>query len=110
MIKSNQRFFNLILVFFDIAVVTAALLFAWYIRFVSPVFDDGVRTMDLRAYVDLLGIIIPLYLILFTAFVFFLSITSRGVATIPIISDFATPILTSPTSKEIYFLYIQYLL
>lgn len=68
MIKSNQRFFNLILVFFDIAVVTAALLFAWYIRFVSPVFDDGVRTMDFWAYVNLLGLIIPIYLILFTAF------------------------------------------
>ena len=44
--------------------------------------------------------------ILFTAFTFLLSITSRGVAYIPIISDLATPILTSPTSKAIYFLNI----
>lgn len=68
MIKSNQRFFNFILVIFDITVITASLLLAWYIRFVSPVFDDGVRTMDLNAYLDLLIIIIPLYLILFTIF------------------------------------------
>ena len=68
MIKSNQRFFNLILVLFDMCVVTASLLFAWYIRFVSPFFDDGVRTMNLGAYLDLLVIIIPLYLILFTTF------------------------------------------
>lgn len=68
MIKSNQRFFNFILVLFDIIVVTASLLFAWYIRFVSPFFDDGVRTMDLGAYIDLLVIIIPLYLILFSVF------------------------------------------
>lgn len=68
MIKSNQRFFNLVLVLFDIGVVTASLLFAWYIRFVSPFFDDGVRTMNLGSYLDLLVIIIPLYLILFTAF------------------------------------------
>lgn len=68
MIKSNQRFFNFILVLLDIGVVTASLLFAWYIRFVSPFFDDGVRTMNLRAYIELLGIIIPLYLILFVFF------------------------------------------
>ncbi|MBC3899932.1 undecaprenyl-phosphate glucose phosphotransferase [Acetobacterium malicum] len=68
MIKSNQRFFNFILVLFDMCVVTASLLFAWYIRFVSPFFDDGVRTMNLRAYIDLLAIIIPLYLILFVFF------------------------------------------
>jgi Undecaprenyl-phosphate glucose phosphotransferase len=49
-------------------VVTASLLFAWYIRFVSPFFDDGVRTMNLGAYIDLLVIIIPLYLVLFTFF------------------------------------------
>ncbi|MBP8865239.1 MAG: undecaprenyl-phosphate glucose phosphotransferase [Acetobacterium sp.] len=68
MIKSNQRFFNFILVLFDLGVVTASLLFAWYIRFVSPFFDDGVRTMNLTAYIELLIIIIPLYLGLFVFF------------------------------------------
>jgi FlaA1/EpsC-like NDP-sugar epimerase len=68
MIKSNQRFFNFILVLLDMCVITASLLFAWYIRFVSPFFDDGVRTMNLRSYIELLGIIIPLYLILFVFF------------------------------------------
>lgn len=68
MIKSNQRFFNFILVLFDGIVITTSLLFAWYIRFVSPIFDDGVRTMDLNAYLDLLVIIIPVYMILFAIF------------------------------------------
>lgn len=68
MIKSNQRFFNFLLVVFDGIVVTLSLLFAWYIRFVSPFFDDGIRTMDLNAYVSQLLILIPLYLILFLIF------------------------------------------
>ena len=45
MIKSNQHFFNFLLVVFDAVVVSGALLLAWYIRFVSPFFTDGVRTM-----------------------------------------------------------------
>jgi len=65
MIKSNQRFFNFLLVLCDVSVVTASLFVAWYIRFVSPLFDDGVRTMDLGAYMGLLMIIIPVYLIIF---------------------------------------------
>ncbi|MBK5244420.1 MAG: undecaprenyl-phosphate glucose phosphotransferase [Eubacteriaceae bacterium] len=68
MIKSNQRFFNFMLVLCDVSVVTIALFFAWYIRFVSPFFDDGIRTMDLAAYIGLLMIIIPLYLIIFAIF------------------------------------------
>lgn len=68
MIKSNQRFFNFLLVVFDGIVITLSLLFAWYIRFVSPFFDDGIRTMDLSAYVSQLLILIPLYLILFLIF------------------------------------------
>ncbi|MGL4606157.1 MAG: undecaprenyl-phosphate glucose phosphotransferase [Eubacteriaceae bacterium] len=68
MIKSNQRFFNFLLVIFDALVIILSLLFAWYIRFVSPFFDDGVRTMDFGAYASQLLIIIPLFLILFLIF------------------------------------------
>ncbi len=68
MIKSNQRFFNFILVVFDVLVITASLLLAWYLRFVSPFFADGVRTMDFNAYMGLLIFILPLYLILFLIF------------------------------------------
>lgn len=68
MIKSNQHFFNFLLVVFDAVVVSGALLLAWYIRFVSPFFTDGVRTMHFEAYVGLLIFIIPVYLILFLIF------------------------------------------
>jgi Undecaprenyl-phosphate glucose phosphotransferase len=68
MIKSNQRFFNFLLVLFDVFVVTISLLSAWYIRFVSFFFDDGVRTMDLQAYIGLLTMIIPIYFIIFMIF------------------------------------------
>jgi Undecaprenyl-phosphate glucose phosphotransferase len=65
MIKSNQRFFNFILVVFDMLVITGSLLLAWYLRFVSPFFTDGVRTMNFQAYMSLLLFILPMYLILF---------------------------------------------
>ncbi|MEG0681711.1 MAG: undecaprenyl-phosphate glucose phosphotransferase [Eubacterium sp.] len=68
MIKSNQHFFNFLLVLFDVVVVSGSLLLAWYIRFASPFFDDGVRTMNFDAYIKLLVFIIPVYLILFLIF------------------------------------------
>ncbi|MDO4287871.1 MAG: undecaprenyl-phosphate glucose phosphotransferase [Eubacterium sp.] len=68
MIKSNQHFFNFLLVLFDMIAVSCALLLAWYIRFVSPFFTDGIRTMRFEAYVGLLVFIIPVYLILFLVF------------------------------------------
>ena len=68
MIKSNQHFFNFLLVLFDIIAVSCGLLLAWYIRFVSPFFTDGIRTMHFEAYVGLLIFIIPVYLVLFLIF------------------------------------------
>lgn len=65
MIKSNQHFFNFLLVVLDVLAVSAALLLAWYIRFASPFFTDGIRTMQFGAYVSLLVVIVPVYLVLF---------------------------------------------
>ena len=68
MIKSNQHFFNFLLVLFDVIAVSCALLLAWYIRFASPMFTDGIRTIRFEAYVGLLLFIIPVYLVLFLIF------------------------------------------
>ena len=68
MIKSNQHFFNFLLVLFDVIAIGCSLLLAWYIRFVSPIFTDGIRTMHFEAYVGLLIFIIPVYLVLFLIF------------------------------------------
>lgn len=65
MIKSNQHFFNFLLVVFDVLVISGALLLAWYIRFASPFFTDGIRTLQLDAYIGLLVLLIPIYLLLF---------------------------------------------
>lgn len=65
MIKSNQYFFNFLLVVCDILAVSGSLLIAWYIRFVSPFFTDGVRTMDFEAYMMNLLFIVPVYLFMF---------------------------------------------
>lgn len=68
MIKSNQHFFNALLVLFDIAVVSVTLWFAWYIRFASPFFTDGIRSLRLNSYIRLVTILIPTYEVLFLAF------------------------------------------
>lgn len=68
MIKSNQHFFNFLLILADAVVISGSLLLAWYFRFVSPVFIDGFRSMLLKDYMGLLSFIIPVYLVLFLMF------------------------------------------
>lgn len=68
MIKSNQHFFNFLQVLADMLVVSGALLLAWYIRFASPFFNDGIRTLRFEAYMALLAFVVPVYLVLFLIF------------------------------------------
>jgi len=65
MIKSNQHVFNILLVLCDVIAISLSLLFAWYIRFASPLFIDGIRTINFRAYMTYLFFILPIYIIIF---------------------------------------------
>ena len=68
MIKSNQNFFNGLLILCDMIVVAGALFLAYYLRFSSPLFDDGIRVLRLTSYARLLLILLPIYLLLFVSF------------------------------------------
>lgn len=68
MIKSNQHFFNALLVLFDVLIVSGSLLLAWYFRFASPFFNDSVRSLRFGSYLSLLTVLVPVYLILFLGF------------------------------------------
>ena len=68
MIKSNQHFFNGLLILFDMIVVAGALFLAYYLRFSSPLFSDGIRVLRLTSYARLLLILLPIYLLLFVSF------------------------------------------
>lgn len=68
MIKSNQKYFNFLQFLLDMLSVSLALLFAWYIRFVSPFFPDWVRSLDVIAYVKLVIVLIPVYALIYYAF------------------------------------------
>lgn len=68
MIKNHQHFFNALLVIADILVVSFSLLLAWYLRFASPFFTDGIRALRLPSYIRLVTILLPIYLLLFVLF------------------------------------------
>lgn len=68
MIKAHQRFFNFIQIVLDLAVVALSLLLAYWIRFVSPFYTDGVRVMDFENYLHLSFFILPVYFLCFAAF------------------------------------------
>ncbi len=62
MIKANQTYLNAIQVIIDMLVIALSLLFAYWLRFVSPFFDDGDRIMNWINYFRLLLFTIPLFL------------------------------------------------
>lgn len=68
MIKKYQRFFNLTLIFIDMAVITFSLFLAWYIRFETNLLGFGKGQWGLYHYMAPLLFILPFYLILYYAF------------------------------------------
>ena len=68
MIKQYQRFFNLILIFIDLAVITLSLFLAWYIRFETNLLGFGRSEWGLYHYMMPLILIIPMYILLYYNF------------------------------------------
>ena len=68
MIKQYQRFFNLILVLIDVAVITFSLFLAWYIRFETNLLGFGSSEWGLYHYMFPLILIIPMYILLYYNF------------------------------------------
>lgn len=69
MIKEHQKYFNLILVLSDVAMIIIALVLAWYLRFETSVFGNvGNSGWGFFYYMVPLIVIVPMYLILYNIF------------------------------------------
>ena len=68
MIKDNQKYFNRMRVVIDAAVIAVSYISAWLLKFVSPFFEDSVRSLSFEWYMLALIPLIPAYLILYYAF------------------------------------------
>lgn len=68
MIKDNQKYFNRMHVVIDAAVIAVSYIIAWLLKFVSPFFEDSVRSLSFEWYMLALIPLIPTYLILYYAF------------------------------------------
>ena len=71
-------------------------------RLSACLFSSPSRLLGMPTTTKFVSFSLQISAILFTDFIFFLLIVSNGEAIIPIISDLATPILTSPISSAIY--------
>lgn len=69
MIREHQKYFNMILVLADVAVIIIALLLAWYLRFETSTFGNiGSSGLGFTYYMILLVVIVPMYIILYYIF------------------------------------------
>lgn len=64
-IRENQRIFNITLVILDFAVITLALILAWYIRFGTDLLGFGSNVGGFYNYVTPIILILPSYLFLY---------------------------------------------
>ena len=68
MIKDNQKYFNRLHVLIDAAVIALAYWLAWLLRFETNIFGVPIKTLTFGQYMLPLVALIPLYLILYSAF------------------------------------------
>lgn len=67
MIKDNQKYFNRMQVLIDACVVAVSYWFAWFLKFETNIFGISVRTLSFQQYMLPLILIVPGYLILYSA-------------------------------------------
>lgn len=67
MIKDNQRHFNRLQTILDACIVALSYVTAWYIKFESS-WMNGIKTISFVGYMELLYLIVPAYMLLYTAF------------------------------------------
>lgn len=68
MIKDNQRHFNRLHLLLDILIFMLSYLEAWYLKFRTDLFKDSYETLRFEDYMVALIVVVPGYLLLYTAF------------------------------------------
>jgi Undecaprenyl-phosphate glucose phosphotransferase len=66
-IKDNQKYFNRLHILIDALVIAASYWLAWFLKFETGLFES-VRTLSFQYYMTALLLIVPMYLILYSAF------------------------------------------
>lgn len=67
MIKDNQKYFNRLHILIDAFVIAVSYWFAWFLKFETGLFES-VRSLSFQYYMTALLFIVPMYLILYSAF------------------------------------------
>ena len=78
MIKSNQRKFNRIQMLLDALAIVLSYVLAWYIMFGSK---KSSSLLSVGGYMSALIVIVPLYLILYDMFSYYMPKRISGIAT-----------------------------
>ncbi len=69
MIRENQRWFNIVMVLLDAAVLAISLAISWWVRFKTTIFGPIGGHLPIESYVFfLIFVVIPVYLILYFSF------------------------------------------
>ena len=68
MIKDNQKYFNRLHVLIDAIVIALSYWLAWLLRFETNIFGVPIKTLTFGQYMLPLVALVPLYLILYSAF------------------------------------------
>lgn len=78
MIKDNQRYFNRLHLILDILVIAFSYVMAWVIKFKTDIFGSGIESISFTQYMKVLYLIVPGYIILYTAFQLYTSKRVQG--------------------------------
>lgn len=78
MIKDNQRYFNRLHLVLDIIVIAFSYIMAWILKFKTDVFGSGIESISFTQYMNALYLIVPGYIILYTAFQLYTSKRVQG--------------------------------
>ncbi len=78
MIKDNQRYFNRLHLVLDIIVIAFSYVMAWILKFRTDIFGSGIESITFKQYMNVLYLIVPGYIILYTAFQLYTSKRVQG--------------------------------
>lgn len=78
MIKDNQKYFNRLHLVLDMFVVAFSYWMAWYLKFKTEFFGVGIETLSFVRYMKALYLVVPGYIILYTAFHLYTSKRVQG--------------------------------
>jgi len=67
-IRDNQRYFNRLHVLIDALVIGISYWLSWFLKFETDIFNRGIKSLTFGQYMLPLLLIIPGYLVLYTAF------------------------------------------